>query len=162
LVSFFCLQAINGRIATQLTEDISIVFPDTVEVNKMDDFTKIYLLVNDSFTITAAVTLIEENVTKDSIQKINGHDANAFNFCKAADGTQLKTAWSKLKTADRIHFSFQNSDMGEDGLPHSYKHTGIILYHKQTITIIDFITPLKNEKNTEVIRANLFQSIEIH
>ncbi len=167
LTSLISIQSVSTEDKTQLTKDISIVFPCAVISNSIGADNLMFFTVNDSFHISAAVSAMGEPVSADSVKQIAGHDANVFEYYRAFKGKGLKSSRSKVNSADRIDFTFQSVDEDLNGSSGTSDHKGLVLYHKQNLILIDFIISAdgkgspEKKLRLETIRTEFYKSLEV-
>lgn len=162
LTSFvFCHQP-KGTARTFLSDDISLVFPDTsVKLQEGGFPPKIFTLFKDSFQIIATVATFDHEVSADSVNQINGIDANVVMFSKPLQGENIFAERQKLENVDVIHFEFESPKMMHISSGLKSLHKGMVIYYKNTLSVIDFISDFEVEQNIQKIRDDFFYSLDI-
>jgi len=165
ILILFCLthcQYHNEPNRIYLTGDISINFPDSVTQNQNNGNVTSF---NDSFIIIANVENYEEKVSLDTANHNALDNGFIYIIYKLCGGQNISSTKTILNEASIINFEFQSLEMkmflpnGENLINH---HKGMIIRHKKSVVVVDFVCETKYSSSIQDIQSKFFSSLKIN
>jgi hypothetical protein len=142
-----------------LSENISVEFPDKArEFSQLEGQIMIYAVINDSFSCLASVFKGDTTFNQDSVNLIEGVDANIYQYVKVQFGKELSTSKAILDGVKVTHFSYKNDS--NDVSDESY-HYGTMIYHKNYLIFIEYAVNVNLDQEYELQRREFLESLKI-
>jgi|GEM_PF-3908735 len=145
--------------ATFLNEDIYLVYPhSSVNSVQVDPRTTINAYYSDSVQYAAILTTMDEIIVPDSINSVDGFDANLYQFATVRGGIDLEVEDIELSGHPASRFSFSSPQYGEN---QQWKSEGIFLYHDKSMIIVEYVCRADIHEAMEGDREKLLSSLGV-
>ena len=158
IITISCLQ--KPKNGTTITNEIYLTIPESFFDRKevMDNIT-IYVKINDSIEHKVAVADNQTLINSDSIKKIEGFDANLFQYAKTQEAYNLTSKDSSVVNNPALFFNYQSDILNAK---EETNHSGFLTYHKNHMVIIEFVNRKDLDSIIEKERTDFLSSIKIN
>lgn len=150
----------SDSLERQIVPGLSFVFPDSVpELSNMFGDLDAYFSYHDSFYYTVMFVEFDEELNPDSVEAIDGYDANILGLVKAQFGEiDSVSSWSK-DDISAFEYSF-GSLPPPDSIP--LINRGIMLYiNNRYLAVIQFTNWTSIDPQLEGYRKRFFSGMRI-
>ncbi|MBR9918120.1 hypothetical protein GYB29_10660 [bacterium] len=152
--------SVVSRERTYLVNEVSVTFPDTSIISNSynNDSIRIYAFIEDSIECLAAIFIGGEYIEQDSIDIIEGLDANLYKYIETQKGYDVNTTDTLIGTDSATYFNYKSAFLM---LRDSSNHEGIMLYYENYWILIETVIPKTIAGNMDEKKEEFLSSLRL-